>query len=92
MLALLAVPLPPLAVLLRAGCGVQLFVNVLLWVLLWFPAVIHAWAVMLTYPDHHKRKRERDAAEERYARRDGDDTVYEKQHHHHHHSHYEDDY
>lgn len=43
---LLAVLLPPVAVLLRAGAGVQLLLNIILTILGWIPGVIHALWVL----------------------------------------------
>lgn len=48
MLYLLAILLPPLAVLI-AGKPVQAMVNVLLTLLLWIPGVIHAFMVVGNY-------------------------------------------
>lgn len=45
---LLAILLPPLAVLL-AGKPVQALINFMFCFLLWVPAVIHAWAVVGEY-------------------------------------------
>ena len=39
---LLAVFLPPVAVLLRAGFGLQLLLNIVLTIIGWVPGVIHA--------------------------------------------------
>jgi uncharacterized membrane protein YqaE (UPF0057 family) len=43
---LLAVLLPPVAVLLRAGVGVQLLLNIILTILGWIPGAIHALWVL----------------------------------------------
>ncbi len=45
MLYLLAVVVPPLAVLLRGKPG-QSFVNLLLTLCFWVPGIIHAWIVI----------------------------------------------
>ncbi len=43
---LVAFYLPPVGVLMKAGVGVSLLVNLVLWVLGWFPGVIHAlWVI-----------------------------------------------
>jgi uncharacterized membrane protein YqaE (UPF0057 family) len=39
---LIALFLPPLAVALRKGLGVELLINLLLCLLFWVPAIIHA--------------------------------------------------
>jgi uncharacterized membrane protein YqaE (UPF0057 family) len=43
---LLAVFLPPVAVLLRAGFGLQLLINIVLTIVGWIPGVIHALWVL----------------------------------------------
>ena len=43
---ILAVLLPPLSVLLRAGLGLQFLLNVLLTLIGWIPGVIHALWVL----------------------------------------------
>ncbi|WP_019906884.1 YqaE/Pmp3 family membrane protein [Methylobacterium sp. 77] len=44
---LLAIFLPPIAVLLTVGIGVQFFLNILLCILFYLPGSIHAlWIVM----------------------------------------------
>jgi len=45
---LLAIFIPPLAVLI-AGKPIQALINLGLCVLLWIPAVIHAWGVVSDY-------------------------------------------
>jgi uncharacterized membrane protein YqaE (UPF0057 family) len=43
---LLAVFLPPVAVLLRAGVGLQLVLSIILTIIGWIPGVIHAlWVI-----------------------------------------------
>ncbi|KAF2225857.1 hypothetical protein BDZ85DRAFT_279518 [Elsinoe ampelina] len=49
-LFLLAVFLPPVAVLVRRGCRGSFWLNILLTILGWIPGVIHAWYVILRYP------------------------------------------
>ncbi|MFO0874628.1 MAG: YqaE/Pmp3 family membrane protein [Phycisphaerales bacterium] len=44
---IIAILLPPLAVGLRRGFGLQLLLNIVLWLLGWIPGVIHAlWIVL----------------------------------------------
>ncbi len=44
---LLAIFIPPVAVLVTAGIGVQFFLNILLWILGVVPGMVHAlWIVM----------------------------------------------
>lgn len=45
---ILALFLPPLAVLLEVGFGAQFWVNLILTILGWIPGVIHAYIVILT--------------------------------------------
>ncbi|KAK4508305.1 hypothetical protein PRZ48_002043 [Zasmidium cellare] len=45
-LYLLAVFLPFVSVAIKAGCGADLLINILLCVLGWLPGVIHAWYVI----------------------------------------------
>ncbi|TIA90794.1 hypothetical protein E3P99_01393 [Wallemia hederae] len=51
---ILAIFLPPVSVAIVTGCGpkgaVQCLINVVLYVVLWIPAVIHAWYII-----HHYR-------------------------------------
>ncbi|MEQ8558734.1 MAG: YqaE/Pmp3 family membrane protein [Henriciella sp.] len=42
---LLCIFLPPVAVALRAGIGLQLVINIVLCFIFWLPAVIHAFWV-----------------------------------------------
>jgi len=56
-LGIIAVFLPPLAVVIRVGCGVNLLVSILLLFLGWLPAVLHAWHVILEYPNARQRHR-----------------------------------
>merc|ERR1712136_129887 len=46
-LFLVALFLPPLAVLIKAGCGSDFCINLILTLLLWVPGVCHAWIVIL---------------------------------------------
>jgi uncharacterized membrane protein YqaE (UPF0057 family) len=43
---LLAIFLPPVAVLLRAGVGVQLLLSIILTIIGWIPGIIHALWVL----------------------------------------------
>jgi len=56
MLYLLAVILPPVAVLLR-GKPFQALINLLLTICLWVPGVIHAW-IVINGANKDKRMRE----------------------------------
>lgn len=44
---ILALFLPPLAVLLEVGLGAQFWINIILTILGWVPGVIHAYVVIL---------------------------------------------
>ncbi|KAK5984006.1 Proteolipid membrane potential modulator [Trichostrongylus colubriformis] len=54
LLCILAVFLPPAAVLLDQGCTNQFFINILLTILVWIPGVIHAFWVILCRPGEHR--------------------------------------
>ncbi|EPQ58493.1 hypothetical protein GLOTRDRAFT_6258, partial [Gloeophyllum trabeum ATCC 11539] len=41
----LAIFVPPLPVFFKTGCGVDVLINICLWILAWIPGVIHAWYV-----------------------------------------------
>ncbi|KAG9238041.1 hypothetical protein BJ875DRAFT_452139 [Amylocarpus encephaloides] len=43
---LLAIFIPPIPVFLKAGCGADFLINILLCLLGWIPGVIHAWYVI----------------------------------------------
>ena len=46
-LIILAILLPPIAVLLKKGVGKDLVINILLCLLFWLPGIIHAlWLIM----------------------------------------------
>lgn len=47
-LALVACVMPPLAVLIRIGCHLQLFLNIILTLIFWVPGVIHALIIIVT--------------------------------------------
>ena len=53
-LYILAIFIPPLAVLVKRGCGADVLINILLTLLWWLPGVIHAWWVI---SKHEKRAR-----------------------------------
>ncbi|EME49037.1 hypothetical protein DOTSEDRAFT_99066, partial [Dothistroma septosporum NZE10] len=42
----LAIFLPPVAVVLKAGCGADFLINICLSILGWIPGVIHAWYII----------------------------------------------
>jgi len=42
----LAIFLPPVAVLLKTGCGADFLINILLSILGWIPGCIHAWYII----------------------------------------------
>ncbi|TKA66958.1 hypothetical protein B0A55_09030 [Friedmanniomyces simplex] len=65
-LALLAIFLPPLAVLLRTGCDGNFLLNIILLFLGWIPAVLHAWYVILAHPSAGQRRREQGGGFERW--------------------------
>lgn len=46
LLYLLAILIPPVPVLLRAGCGADVIINIGLTIFCWIPGVIHAWWVI----------------------------------------------
>ena len=56
-----ALLLPPVAVLLKHGCGCAFFLNILLTILGWLPGVVHAWYIIGKYstPSHRHAYRER---------------------------------
>ncbi|KAK5137234.1 hypothetical protein LTR08_000204 [Meristemomyces frigidus] len=58
-LGIIAVFLPPVAVVIRAGCGASLLINIVLLFLGWLPAVFHAWFVILDKPNARQRHEER---------------------------------
>ncbi|KAL2163116.1 hypothetical protein VTH06DRAFT_6952 [Thermothelomyces fergusii] len=55
LVAILSVFFPPLGVLIMAGCGADLLINVILTIWLWFPGVIHAFYLLFVYYDHRDR-------------------------------------
>lgn len=46
LLYLLAIFIPPIAVVLKRGCGADFLINICLTILGWIPGVIHAWWVI----------------------------------------------
>ena len=56
MLYLLAILLPPLAVLL-CGKWFQAILNIPLWLLLWVPGTVHAWGVVSNYYADKRQRR-----------------------------------
>jgi uncharacterized membrane protein YqaE (UPF0057 family) len=46
LLYFLAIFLPPVAVVLKRGCGADFLINILLTILGWLPGCIHAWYVI----------------------------------------------
>jgi uncharacterized membrane protein YqaE (UPF0057 family) len=55
LLVILAILLPPVAVFIRRGCGVDIIINILLCLLAHIPGVIHA--VFIVLHDRERRKR-----------------------------------
>ena len=64
-LAIIAIFLPPLTVLIRTGCGLQVLVSIVLTLLAWIPGVIHAWFIILEYPSYRKRRQRRQRSGEK---------------------------
>ncbi|RMY87400.1 hypothetical protein D0862_10701 [Hortaea werneckii] len=58
-LGIIAIFIPPLVVLLRAGCGANLIINIVLLFLGWIPAVLHAWFIIIDRPSARDRLHER---------------------------------
>jgi uncharacterized membrane protein YqaE (UPF0057 family) len=50
-----AVLLPPLAVAIHRGVSFELVINLVLWLLFWFPGVIHALYVIFALPSNRVR-------------------------------------
>ncbi|KAK8219905.1 hypothetical protein M8818_000320 [Zalaria obscura] len=53
-LALIALFIPPLPVLIRAGCGASFFVSIILTLLGWLPGVLYAWFVIMVGLEFNK--------------------------------------
>ncbi|GAB7354225.1 hypothetical protein MBLNU459_g4768t2 [Dothideomycetes sp. NU459] len=83
-LVIIAIFLPPLAVLLRTGCGGSFLINIVLTILGWIPGILHAWYVIVRYPSHRRVRRERRAKD---YRREKDYQTYERHERHSHRSH-----
>lgn len=56
MWALVAIFFPPLPVAIRKGCSGHLVLNIILLLLAWIPAVLHAWYVILEYDNDGQKK------------------------------------
>ncbi|KAF2230009.1 UPF0057-domain-containing protein [Viridothelium virens] len=50
LLYIIAIFIPPIPVVLKSGIGVDLLINILLWILGWIPGVIHAWYIIHRAP------------------------------------------
>ncbi|KAF8590816.1 UPF0057-domain-containing protein [Ramaria rubella] len=48
-LYIVALIVPPFPVFVKTGCGPDILINILLWILGWFPGVIHAWYIIAKY-------------------------------------------
>lgn len=48
-LYVLAIFIPTLSVFMKRGCGADVLINLLLWILGWIPGVIHAWWIISKY-------------------------------------------
>ncbi|KAL1835684.1 hypothetical protein VTJ49DRAFT_6212 [Mycothermus thermophilus] len=55
LVAILCLFFPPLAVFIMAGCGVDLLINVILTIWLWFPGCIHAAYLLIVYYDRRDK-------------------------------------
>ncbi|WRT70301.1 uncharacterized protein IL334_007299 [Kwoniella shivajii] len=49
LLYFLAIFVPPVSVFMKRGCGSDVLINVLLWILGWIPGVLHAWWIISKY-------------------------------------------
>jgi len=78
-----AIFLPPLAVLLRRGCGASFLINIILTILGWIPGVIHAWIVIIAEPSRHSSSRRPSHS---YSNHHSSSHAGRHHHHHHHHS------
>ncbi|KAL1590177.1 hypothetical protein WHR41_01320 [Cladosporium halotolerans] len=84
--AIIAIFLPPLAVLLRSGCGVQFFINILLTLLGWLPGVIHAWFVIAAEPGLRRRHSHSHHSHSHHHSRPSSRAGHGHHHHHGHHT------
>jgi len=48
-LLIVAIFLPPLAVLIKTGVGVELLISVVLWFFFVIPGILYAWYVIFTH-------------------------------------------
>jgi uncharacterized membrane protein YqaE (UPF0057 family) len=79
-LVIIAILLPPLAVLLDQGCGEDFVINILLTILGWFPGIIHAFYILAvreqkdilprTHHDEENPRTEQSAFEKTDTRKD----------------------
>lgn len=69
--ALVALFFPPLPVAIRKGCSGHLVLNIVLLILAWIPAVLHAWYVILEYDSDGQKKVDRKIRKARDAERVG---------------------
>ncbi|KAG2161344.1 hypothetical protein VTO58DRAFT_110204 [Aureobasidium pullulans] len=60
-LGLLAIVLPPLACAARTGCDHHFIINIILTICGWIPGVLHAWYIILRFPDGKDAARRREA-------------------------------
>lgn len=67
-LGIIAIFIPPLVVVIRAGCGVNLLINIVLLFLGWLPAVLHAWFVIIDKPNARQRHAARKYEDREYVR------------------------
>ncbi|KAF2773145.1 hypothetical protein EJ03DRAFT_154810 [Teratosphaeria nubilosa] len=67
-LAFIAIFLPPLAVVIRAGCGTYFLLSIVLLFLGWIPAVLFAWFVIIDKPSLRQRHRMRRATKRARSR------------------------
>lgn len=68
--AIVAIFFPPLPVAIRTGCSGHFILNIILLLLAWIPAVLHAWWVILEYDSHSQKK-----ADKRMKRAQNEDRV-----------------
>lgn len=60
LLFVLAVLLPPAAVLVARGCGAHFCLNILLTLLGWLPGLVHAWYVVARADRRERTRQHRD--------------------------------
>lgn len=65
--AIIAIFLPPLAVLLRKGCSGSLLINIVLTILGWIPGVIHAWFVIAADPGLRRKNTHHHSSTHHYS-------------------------